>query len=173
LNSKNVYDVNCGLMSISRGSRIMTRTCVPAFLADYAWAGRAAESYGSRFNSASERYFNASWYRGGFSSCSPAGSHAVPDVVHYEGNCVASGGPGGAGYSPSPQAAAAAMGRREEYADNVLQVINSDPLLREKATHLAKLYQEMKLVQGRYTEARKADRPNRDSSRRNLNPRTH
>lgn len=175
LNTNDSYDVHCGDVVLSRFSMILTRTCVPGFLANQ-WMSR--------------RYSRA-----GGGDYTPRVAMAVPTCygtpsfdsgsVYFEGGCYGSpsgftggssnfgsyyggvGGDwdsyyasfGGMGAVSDRQVNASmvqleAVHRRQEYADTVLAVIQGDPQLLGMAQELVLLYGDMELTQQRFRHAR-------------------
>ena len=171
LNRNHDYDVTCGYMSLEPGSLIMRRTCMPGFLADY---------YPSSSYYSVPSYFSPPYYGDtlGMFQCNNAsgGTSGGRDVFaqenFYMADCAYLASTrarlNATSYS-TPLMALSAMTRRQAYADNVMQVIYSDPTLLEKARKLAGLYQQMKLMQSRYTEVREQNRT-RTTRRHAANP---
>lgn len=167
LNTNDKYDVFCGDLALSRGSMIVTRTCVPGFIADNSRSRLVSARssftpplmtqqpmcYGSPTVSEGGLYFEGGCY----------GSVDTRDPTYY----------GGAGYwdtyyesfggLPAGQTALVssslleleATHRRQEYADTVLKVIQGDGQLQDMAQELARLYGDMELAQQRYQQVRK------------------
>lgn len=156
LNENDRFDVSCGLMALHAGSMILQRTCIPGFLAARVPVHRRANTYFRPPERMSPP------------TCYPP--VVVQDgAVYYEGGCY--GAPMDTAYAmdryhndfASPAWAPAAgpialeaLHYREEYAQNVLTVIQSDPRLIEKATHLAALYAELESTQLQYRELKAA-----------------
>lgn len=129
-NKKNrnaLYDIHCGTMSLYHGSMIMRRTCVPGYITVYS---------------------------------TPAYSYAPTPL--FFGGIVCSGGCdtwSGSYYSyippppmPSPPVGLLNMQYSEKFIDNLLNVINGDPQLLQRAWHIEGLYHEMLQVQLRYAD---------------------
>jgi len=159
LNRNSDYDVSCGYMRLDRRSMIMQRTCVPGFLVDHmvtiGFGGTAA----------------AQWF-GGASTAPCNRMSAVNDIgggttTYYTADCgsfiAQVGSPFGyTTYQYNRYDGISSLllaAHRQDLADNILKVAHSDPVLLEKATRLARLYQEMKKVQARYVEVKTAEGP--------------
>ncbi|MEO6080036.1 MAG: hypothetical protein ABIQ86_09690 [Steroidobacteraceae bacterium] len=135
VNKNHDYDVYCGYMSLSKGSMIMSRTCIPGFI-----------------------FYN--YDRNGWATSYPAN---CPGMVPYQRDAwgfeIVSRGafcpPGYTGFEQPPPELYA-LAHREKYAKNVLQVVGGDPRLLKQATYLADLYSEMKSVQTQYVKVKKA-----------------
>jgi len=137
VNTKRDYDIYCGYMSLNRGSMIMTRTCVPAFLTYNAPASMGSIGFGRQLAGGGTCYSppqasgDAYWSTGCYDY-----TVAIPTPAPY--------------YPPS---GLLLMERRADYAKNVLDVINSDQRLLQKYMHLIGLYDELRQTQGRYRNA--------------------
>jgi hypothetical protein len=134
VNKKQDYDIYCGYMSLNRGSMIMTRVCMPAFVT---------------YNMPSVTGFARSY---SFASAGGSCGQVSDGTIYSSGGCTASY------YStpyvpPSPPTGLLLMERRADYAQNVLDVINSDQRLLQKYMHLIGLYEDMRQTQGRYRAA--------------------
>lgn len=157
LNEDDRFDVRCGMMALHAGSMIMQRTCIPGFLA----------------NRVPLRAHQTVYYRPARLTSQPI-CHPPVTVVdgsaYFEGGCY--GQPwdtqqgvgayyqsdfGSPGLAPSAAPIQLeALHYREEYAANVLAVIQSDARLVESAGHLAALYHELEATQQHYRELKAA-----------------
>ncbi len=140
LNKDQKYDVYCGVMALN-SSMIMVRQCVPGYIVN--------NSYDYRTNTVSlgsscESYSGTVSY---FCGPSATGSPSYPQSV-----------------LPSPELLA--MAQRPVYARNVLQVVTSDPQLREMVGGLRGLYEEMELTQQRFVKVRQSTEPGRPARKR-------
>lgn len=126
LNTRNRFDVRCGMVILSRDTMEVERKCVPEFAITY------AQSYyqpNLQFHSticAYGSYSPGSW-NSHFDSCLNAPGREV--LVR----------------TSSPSA-------RAEYGQAVLAVIQSDARLQQKVDGLAELYAELERTQKRYVE---------------------
>jgi len=156
LNKDSDYDITCGYMSLQRGSMIMRRACTPGFFADYVRGGLVRGRltvFGSFFP--------------GFQADSTTQCNQmapIRDLYASSDTYVAACAATDSTYYAPPtyevmQTLPAAMTteRRQAFASNVLKVIHSDPVLLEKATHLARLYQEMESVKSQYVKVKRVD----------------
>lgn len=123
LNSTSRYDVRCGVMALQRGSMIMVRRCAPEFRLSYATYYAPDINYG---RSACTSYVGGGW-NSQFDSCLNAPGREVAAVRGATGN-------------------------EQEYASNVLKVIQSDPRLQDMGTKLGTLYDELQLTRQRYVK---------------------
>ncbi|HUG73726.1 MAG TPA: hypothetical protein VMK82_09900 [Steroidobacteraceae bacterium] len=144
LNENRRFDVHCGHVALSRDSLIMTRACVPGFIAG------------------GPNHYSQAWScptfsrRSGFAfTGSGSGIEFIHPGSHSAGIC-----------RPASMGAVSTV-RRQEYADNVLKVIYGDPQLLDMAGDLASLYREMKLTQQRYVTVK----PRHKYARPGVNPR--
>jgi hypothetical protein len=119
LNKDRNFDVRCGYVALSRDSMIMTRTCVPDFIATYATYYSPGMGSGNCHGSTS----SGNWSTG--EGCWTSGREVVPLSL-------------------------LAMHYRQDYANNVLKVVHSDPQLLTMAGKLAVLYEDMELTRQRY-----------------------
>lgn len=160
LNRNSDYHITCGDISLERGSMIMTRVCVPEFLATTAVSTDTGYYDGYYDYVGYYQAYNTAGCTGGRSSMT---RYEADGLVYTSnlGNLACSFMPtyhrgsrlAGTGYY---SIAAASPEMRSEYAANVLKVIKSDPQLLAKAVDLAVLYGEMETTQANYAEARKS-----------------
>jgi hypothetical protein len=146
LNRNNRYDVHCiDMHRLDRESLALQRTCLPEFLGYYAAAPLGYGGYTPP--SAFSNYSEAPMVCG--NPCYSPLSFSSP-AFSYRSAPMAS-------FTALPSATPAVMvsaTQRTEYADNVLQVINSDPELHDMAAELVGMYQEMDRVKGHYVKLR-------------------
>lgn len=157
LNDDDRFDVHCGLTSLQPGSMILKRSCVPGFMADRIRLQSPA------------RYFRPL-------SPSPAVCQGLPTVdngaLHFEAGCY--GAPVGHYHTGSSGSYSPALDRyagshslnttpgvplelevvhyREQYAQTVLDTIQGDARLQEKAADLSALYTELEATQQHYRD---------------------
>jgi hypothetical protein len=157
------YDFNftCGEASMSPGSMIMLRACLPAFAIDgirTSYRGQRAGfiSYPkvTRCNPVSNADMNGDMFFTADPGCM-SGSTTYGGMTDY-------------GSGPALQALISIRSR--EMAVHMMMVINSDPRLKELAGNLAELYQESNSMRTRYDRNRSA-RPDAKPVKVNLGPR--
>jgi len=177
LNEDHDYDIRCGNMSLSRGSMIMIRRCVPEFMVDYMENyGRNAEmEYGApSFDGSPSFPDRESRSFGGCREVPPqqnSESGADYDAPCYFSRSVQYAVPVAITRPTAPPVTVVLQQRSQAYTNNVLQVINSNPQLLQKYTHLVGLYDEMRQAQSQYA-AMQADRAKeRQPAPPNLGPR--
>jgi hypothetical protein len=146
LNKNNRYDVHCiDMHRLDRESLALQRTCLPEFLGYYAVASLGYGGYAPP--PAFSHYRESPMVCG--DPCYSPDSFSSP-AFSYRSTPMAS-------FTAFPSATPAVMvsaAQRTEYADNVLQVINSDPGLHGMATELVGMYQEMDRVKDHYVKLR-------------------
>jgi hypothetical protein len=148
LNRNDDFDIECGYASLNRGSMIMSRTCVPSFLADaLRWSGGFPGGFINATGTGGCDRATGSVYpvrdQFGGSYYTNAANYCTPDFVSPRSA------------APQPPPALLLMARRDEYANNVLKVINSNTELLGKYYRLVGLYHEMDAVRSHYAEARR------------------
>jgi hypothetical protein len=161
LNRNDRFDVHCGDVVLSRGSMIMTRTCLPGFIADRMPSGiQVARSgyYQPPTAFGSPTCYGPMTVDGGAAQFEGGCYGAPVDQRYYGGSSY--GGSGNAGFSYvgsnySPPLELEAVHYRQEYADTVIEVIHGDPQLVEMARDLALLYADLELTQQRFRAARR------------------
>lgn len=178
LNTNDSYDVHCGDAVLYRGSLIMTRTCVPGFLAGRAMSRRYSRAGGGDYTPQIAMAPSVTCYglpsvgsgdggvyfEGGCYGSLPGYSGGYPSYGSYYGGTGSSWDSyyasfGGMGAVSDRQLDASmmqleAVHRRQEYSDTVLKVIQGDQQLLEMAQELALLYGDMELAQQRYKQIR-------------------
>lgn len=137
LNKDYRYGVTCGYASISRGSMIMSRVCMPNIVVDSMRNSYPVTDYGG----------------GGGGFCYGGGGTDMNGQRYYSGGyCQSSPAPV---TFVGPPVEAVMMEHRKDYEANVVKVLNSDPQLLQKYNHLVALRQEMAAAQQQYVLARK------------------
>ncbi len=102
---------------------------------------------------------------------------AMADQVYFSEECKAGQDADGNPQSPPPcytppPPQLLIMERSNEYARNMMKVINSDMRLQKMAGHLGDLYAELHGVQNQYVKVRSEDQPEK-TDKHNLGPRIH
>jgi len=143
LNHHDDYDIHCGYASLRPGSMIMQRTCMPDFLAD----AIPAASY------------PVTDYDAGGVACYGGGGTDLNGSMFYSSPYCLSAPAPVVFVQPPPQLVL--MERRKDYTNNMLDVINGNPGLRQKYDHLVGLYHELEATQQQYVRVRNASRPAR------------
>ena len=143
------FNITCGEVSLNPGSMIMRRVCVPGFVMNAFWGGRAGST--SRVIYTNCGYAAGGGMNGGLgmdlvSSCGGI-SHSIPPI------------------DATPSAAALIAARSQELAVHMMMLINRDPQLKQMAGRLDDLHGEFQSMRTRYERIRppeaKPVRPNR------------
>lgn len=155
LNKNDIYDVHCGSLALQPGSMIMQRTCLPGYLSHINYVSAYPAYPFSEPRVACGTNFSYSSQGCSFGASGSSGHHMSSLAARSAIRVGSSVGRAASEYSSVPPSVLAAY-RREAYAQNVLDVITSDPRLVEMATEVIGLYREMELVQNRYGKMRGA-----------------
>jgi hypothetical protein len=146
-NKNSDYDIHCGTMSLSSGSMIMIRKCVPGFIV---------------YNNYNVVTNTVSFGSGSFGSCSgpTAVTESNGEISYYGGFCSS---PVYSYPTYAPPAGLLLMERGPAYVNNVVGVVSRDPELIKKANHLVDLYNELDSLQHKFVAAREAGKRVRSS----------
>ncbi len=141
VNTQRRYDIACGVTRIDRDSLVMVRRCVPEFRVHYKPVSYYVVGPLDATACGGPGAFAGGWHSS-FTGCGQAPGREVY-VLHG-----------------SPESAA-------RYAAHVLQVIQGEPRLVDKAAELGEMYDELDATSKRYVELK----PPRRSERARVGPR--
>jgi hypothetical protein len=146
LNDNDDYRMICGQRALHPGSRIMTRICVPGFIADRGVRGNLLGAP-----------------RVGWGTC-------VGEFPQSDGRVALSGPCIDGGYEPPPLALFL-LERSNAWGRHMMKVIRSDARLQEMAGELDQLHREMDTINKRFVKVHAGADGQRTPNRRSAGPR--